>query len=420
MQVLSGEATHNVFGQQFTPPSPEKPEGRGHRVLFSPKTPRASDVFLTVLPMSDEKAPELPVSLSETETTFALTLADRVVVLSKSARFLNEPFQVQVPAGKGFQLLLTGLAPGAWSIRTRDNRVRFNARVEEGKNTAFFVVPGGDYEARPEAISGALEYQAPADLMPPLSPSLEQSVLLNGEVIPAPPVRSANTHLLVPTLAVFKALGFEASEAGNSLRVRVRGRNARFVAGSAAVELNGRQFQMPGPAVQEKGEWYLPDAVVAAVAGLELERDLDGVGVTLGPSRVPGDDAILWIEANKESDLAALRAMLADIPGRREYWAAEGKDVGFDLVLARPVKLRGVGIRWHQGAARQARFALETSSDGVTWRKVFDGASSGKSADLETYTFDPHEAGYVRFRGFGNTQNGWNSIVHFRLLPAEP
>ncbi|HPO74392.1 MAG TPA: discoidin domain-containing protein, partial [Armatimonadota bacterium] len=258
------------------------------------------------------------------------------------------------------------------------------------------------------------------DLVPALAPSLNHRVLLNDQVLPTPPVRSADTHLLVPALAVFKALGIETEEAGGALRVRARGRSARFVAGSTTLELNGRRFQMPGPAVQEKGEWYLPDSVVAAVAGQELTRDQEGVGVTLAPSRIPGDDAILWIEANKESDLAALRAMLADIPGRREYWAAEGKDVHFDLVLARPVKLRGVGIRWHQGAARQARFALETSSDGVTWRKVFDGASSGKSADLETYTFDPHEAGYVRFRGFGNTQNGWNSIVHFRLLPAEP
>ncbi len=420
VQILSGEATHNVFGQQFTPPSPEKPEGRGHRVLFSPKTARASDLFLTVLPISDAKAPELPVSLAETETTFALTLADRVVVLSKSSQFLKEPFQVQTPAGEESQLLLTGLAPGAWSIRTRDNRIRFNARVEAGKNTAFFVVPGGDYEVRPETIPGVPEYQAPPDLVPALAPSLNHRVLLNDQVLPTPPVRSADTHLLVPALAVFKALGIETEEAGGALRVRARGRSARFVAGSTTLELNGRRFQMPGPAVQEKGEWYLPDSVVAAVAGQELTRDQEGVGVTLAPSRIPGDDAILWIEANKESDLAALRAMLADIPGRREYWAAEGKDVHFDLVLARPVKLRGVGIRWHQGAARQARFALETSSDGVTWRKVFDGASSGRSADLETYTFDPHEAGYVRFRGFGNTQNGWNSIVHFRLLPAEP
>ena len=147
-----------------------------------------------------------------------------------------------------------------------------------------------------------------------------------------------------------------------------------------------------------EGEWYLPDSVVAAVAGQELTRDQEGVGATLAPSRIPGDDAILWIEANKESDSRRCAPCSRIFPAGASIGRPRGKDVHFDLVLARPVKLRGVGIRWHQAPPARRDLPLETSSDGVTWRKVFDGASSGKSADLETYYFDPHEAGYVRFQ----------------------
>ncbi|MDH7569707.1 MAG: discoidin domain-containing protein, partial [Armatimonadota bacterium] len=124
------------------------------------------------------------------------------------------------------------------------------------------------------------------------------------------------------------------------------------------------------------------------------------------------------IEANKATDLQALRDMLAEIPGRREYWAAEGRDVRFDLYLTRPVRLGGVGIQWHLGNTRRARFAIETSLDGAVWKRVFEGMSSGTSADLETYTFAAHPARMVRFLGFGNTEKEWNSIVHFRVLPA--
>ena len=82
--VLSGAAAYSVFGKPFTPPIPDRPEANGHRVLFSPKAAQASDSFLTVMTMTAETAPSLPVALVEGATTYALALADRVVVLSKT------------------------------------------------------------------------------------------------------------------------------------------------------------------------------------------------------------------------------------------------------------------------------------------------------------------------------------------------
>lgn len=172
VEVLSGAAANTVFGQAFTPPAPSKPEANGHRVMFSPKAAQASDVFLTVMSMSDEKAPELPVALAETPATFALALADRVVVLSKTGRLIERSFPVDVPPGRNFQLLLAGLAPGNWSIRGRDGKFQFNARVEAGKNTAFFAAPSGRFTVQPETIPGAAECQATPDFMPALGAPL--------------------------------------------------------------------------------------------------------------------------------------------------------------------------------------------------------------------------------------------------------
>jgi heparin/heparan-sulfate lyase len=150
VEILSGAAAYTVFGRPFTPPFPSLPEANGHRVMFSPKTAQASDVFLTVMPMSDDKAPELPVALAETPATFALSLADRVVVLSKNGKLIERPFPVDVPAGRNRQLLLAGLAPGNWSIRGQDGKVQANTRVEAGKNTFYGVVPGGRYAVEPK------------------------------------------------------------------------------------------------------------------------------------------------------------------------------------------------------------------------------------------------------------------------------
>ena len=106
--------------------------------------------------MSDEKAPELPVALAETPATFALTLADRVVVLSKTGRLVEQPFTVNVPPGGNRQLLLAGLAPGQWSVRGEDGKLRFDARVEAGRNTAFLV-------ALPAAATACSRKRLPAE-----------------------------------------------------------------------------------------------------------------------------------------------------------------------------------------------------------------------------------------------------------------
>lgn len=169
MEILSGKDAHSVFGQAFTPPDAARPESNGHRVMFSPSKGQANDVFLTVMQMADDSVPELPVKLAETPALFTLTLADRVVVLSRTGKPLEQSFQVNVSSGRDRQLLLAGLAAGNWSIRSQDGKVRFNATVEAGKNTSFFVVPGGKYTVQPEAMPGAPEFQAAPDCMPALA-----------------------------------------------------------------------------------------------------------------------------------------------------------------------------------------------------------------------------------------------------------
>jgi len=154
VEILGGQAAFSVFGRQFTPPKPDRPEGRGHRVLFSPKKAQASDVFLTVLTMAEDAVPDLPLRLAEGPDVFVLSLADRTVVLSRTGGLLEKPFEVEVPAAGSRQILLTGLAPGEWTLRAKQGKARFNARVKAEKNTACFVVPAGVYEVRPEAAPG--------------------------------------------------------------------------------------------------------------------------------------------------------------------------------------------------------------------------------------------------------------------------
>ena len=158
LQILSGKDLHSFFGKYLEPPKRCRRRGTsGQRILFSPKNKQANDIFLSVLMMSDEAAPEIPIDLEDLPNAFVLTIADRVVVLSKSGKLFQQPFSVKVKTEMNCQLLLTALTPGDWSIYRRDGTVEFNTHVDQGRNTAFFRVPQGDYTVLPKALSSALE-----------------------------------------------------------------------------------------------------------------------------------------------------------------------------------------------------------------------------------------------------------------------
>lgn len=153
MEILGGADANSVFGHRLTPPRPEAPQAHGHRVMFTPKESRSTDRFLTVLTMSDSERTTLSAEVTETPETYVLSLADRVVVLSKGGALLGEPFTLNT-GGAGTEgecrLVLTGLQPGTWTVRGRNGGVTHEARVQEKKNTAFFRLPRGEYTVEPK------------------------------------------------------------------------------------------------------------------------------------------------------------------------------------------------------------------------------------------------------------------------------
>ncbi|MBT7162222.1 MAG: hypothetical protein HN904_05550 [Victivallales bacterium] len=418
LEILSGKMANSVAGTVFEAPKPNAPEGKGHRVVFSAKTARAQETFLTVLTMAGEDAPELPVAVAETPNAFVLSLANRVVVMPRNEKLLGEPLTVEVPPGQGWQLLLAGLAPGAWSIQSADGKTALNATVLAGQHTAFAVVDGGPYAINPTTLPGARRFTAALDFMPTPSAPLTDRVFMGSRLVPDARVKVVGENWLLPAEAVASLAGLSCAGSPKELVIVSGERKAVFQEGAKQFLLNGQPFALSTPAIRDAGTWYVSAAMLAALAGQSLAQDQESRCAELLALAHPFPKNVLWVEANQNSNVAELTAMLTAIPGRTQYWAAKGSEVQFDVVLTQPASVGAVGIQWHQGSKRQARFAIETSLDGKTWKRVFEGESSGKTAGLETYEFAPHEARLVRFCGFGNTANEWNSLVHFRVNPT--
>jgi len=96
-------------------------------------------------------------------------------------------------------------------------------------------------------------------------------------------------------------------------------------------------------------------------------------------------------------------------------WSAENScNITWDMGEVHEVDT--IMLSFMNGAVRAAIFNLEVSEDGVSYRKIFDGQSSGKTEEMERYIFTPQNVRYIRYNGSGTTAGSWNSITEMSVL----
>jgi len=59
--------------------------------------------------------------------------------------------------------------------------------------------------------------------------------------------------------------------------------------------------------------------------------------------------------------------------------------------------------------------AFKISDDATTWVTVADGSSSGASSEMESIAINV-SARYIRYVGFGNSSNDWNSVQEIKIF----
>lgn len=166
IDILSGSDANSSFEHKFEAPLPDLPEAHGHRVMISPRKPGKNDRFLTVFQMVDGDTKPLPVNYYETPVSYVITLSDRVVSMSKGSDFISKAFTLKIPSGNKYQVVLAGMNPGFWNIKSKDGKVNFNANVIAGKNTIFFQAGSGEYIITPRKSATAKDLSTDENLMP--------------------------------------------------------------------------------------------------------------------------------------------------------------------------------------------------------------------------------------------------------------
>ena len=78
--------------------------------------------------------------------------------------------------------------------------------------------------------------------------------------------------------------------------------------------------------------------------------------------------------------------------------------------------VRRLGVAWYKGDQRKATFSVDFSIDGKDFMNILSkGQSSGKTLDLEIYSFESIQAQFLRISADGNDANEWNSIVEVNV-----
>ena len=103
-------------------------------------------------------------------------------------------------------------------------------------------------------------------------------------------------------------------------------------------------------------------------------------------------------------------------------WSADGNDgsqwIQYDF--GNTVSVSAIDIAFHKGDIRSTYFRIESSNDASTWITQLDTLSSGDKLEQETFNLnDAITARYIRYVGFGNSSNSWNSVTEIDFIDGD-
>src|SRR5690606_9107598 len=158
VHLYAGDSSAFVFGDLYRVSSPW-PEANGARILVQPNEANNNTAYATVFQMTEEGAQKLPVEYKEEKNHYVVKIADRIVVMAKPDRLLNEILKIDIPADKEYEVVIAGLADGFWNIENVIKNSKFNLHILKGDHTWVWGGSGETLVLKPERDYRAEEGQ---------------------------------------------------------------------------------------------------------------------------------------------------------------------------------------------------------------------------------------------------------------------
>ncbi len=158
--MYSRDSTAFVFGDLYQVKSPW-PEAKGTRIMVSPKNENNQVSYAAVFQMTEQGSSKLPVHYEEKGNYYLFKVADRLLVVAKPNRYLNEPIEFAVPGDQSYEVVVVGLKDGFWNMKSSLKNSSFNINVLKGNHTTswkskaetIYLSPGRQYGAQEGRIN---------------------------------------------------------------------------------------------------------------------------------------------------------------------------------------------------------------------------------------------------------------------------
>ena len=199
------------------------------------------------------------------------------------------------------------------------------------------------------------------------------------------------------------AVRFDASASGAPEGVSITGYAWDFGDGSAGVgRVVSHTYAEPGTYTATLTISYSDGGTAIALQQIEVHA---ATGATAKLS-------IAGVSASSDDGDGPANVLDGDLSTR---WSALGVGEWIAFELSGTATVESLKIAWYRGNRRSTSFRVEASQDGATWATLYEGASSGATAGLETYDVADAAARHVRVVGLGNSANDWNSITELEI-----
>ncbi len=396
-------------------------EGQTWRIELSPKNNANTDYFLNVIQVSDnDKNYYLTPEIIETDNYYGAQISDRVVMFSKSGEREKGMISFTNPSNAPTQYTICDAISGTWEITTSDGVQ--NVYVSEEGGVIAVKAAGGSFSAK---YIGT-ENTAPAIEVQEALPEIKSQLLKidNFYVYNKDRMKIVEGTSLLDMDTFKKYLNVDYQVSGNTVYATRSGKTVTMSIGSNIAYADGAEVAFPQSVHMENGKIFVPIKGLSQL--FDIEVDWDGYTRTvfltspLDSYELPKEGYAQYAKVTPD-DGAVDGSNVAENSIDGDYdsiWAALGVGRYLDFEFDKAYTLTSAEVLFNPNSSRNARFAIQVSSDGVNFTTVYEGIGDGslEKPVWEKFDFEaPVTVKYARFVANGSNLSEWNAIKEIRF-----